>query len=278
MNVGAASARPVVVQQPQGQLLQRRRGDAAQQGRPQLRPVAREPPEHTDVRMARHAQPMARAPGRLMPDEPEQAHEREEGLAGDLARAKRTVQLERGERLRRGGQAEARISAVDMNPDEGIQERKRAGDVPPRAQGLDEPDLGERRIELGRAGLPLDALGRSHQRATLAILLGPARRPVLGQPASEVAGLADVEETAGGVVDAIDARLVWDFGEEVGAKLLVEGPHGSLSQRACRSTKHLCRHALRPALSPRHRSPCRDLPCSARSRSKVKPPVDGSAV
>ena len=83
--------------------------------------------------------------------------------------------------------------------------------------------------------------GRSHQRATLAILLGPAGRPVLGQPASEIAGLADVEQRAGGVVDAIDAGLVGDSGEKLGAELLVEGPHGSLSQRGCGWTKDLWR-------------------------------------
>ena len=117
-----------------------------------------------------------------MPDESQQAHEREERLARDLARTKRAVELEGGKRLRRRGQAEARVGAIDLDSDEGIEEGKGAGDIPPRSQRLDEPDLGERRVELRGAALPLDAIGRSHQRATLAILLGPARRPILPEP------------------------------------------------------------------------------------------------
>ena len=72
-------------------------------------------------------------------------------------------------------------------------------------------------------------VSRSHQRATLAILLRPAGRPVLGQPAPEIAGLADVEQPAGGVVQAIDARLARNSGEKVRAKLPVEDPHAPLS-------------------------------------------------
>src|SRR3989442_13878159 len=86
--------------------------------------------------MTRHAEPITPAAGRRVSNEPEQAHEREEGLAGDLARAKCPVDVERGEPLRRRGQAEARVRAVDLDPDEGIQEREGPGDVPARAQPL----------------------------------------------------------------------------------------------------------------------------------------------
>src|SRR5947207_1673478 len=181
--------------------------------------------------MTRHAEPITRTPGRRMPDEPEQAHEREERVARDLARTIGAVELEGGERLRRARQAEARVAAVDLDPDEGIHERKGAGDVPPRAQRLDEPDLGERCLQLRRAGLPRDAVSRSHQRATLPILLRPARRAVLGQPAPEIAGLADVKQPAGGVVHAIDTRLARNSGKKLCAKLPVERPHAPLSQR-----------------------------------------------
>src|SRR5207237_937809 len=85
-----------------------------------------------------------------------QAHEREERVARELARTKCAVEFEGGECLGRGRQAEARVVAVDPDPDEGIHERKGAGDVPPRVQRLDEPDLGERCLQLRRAGLPID--------------------------------------------------------------------------------------------------------------------------
>src|SRR5262249_62209780 len=132
-----------------------------------------------------------------MADEPQEAHEREEGLARDFARAKCAVKLERGERLRRGGQAEPRVGTVDPDSDEGIQERKCAGHVSSRAQRLDQPDLRQRWLQLRRAALPLDAIGRPYQRAALAILLRPARRPVLGQPPVEIARLSHVDQTSG---------------------------------------------------------------------------------
>jgi len=51
----------------------------------------------------------------------------------------------------------------------------------------------------------------------------------VGEPSPEIARLADVEQPAGGVVQAIDARLPWNSGEKVRAKLLVEDPHAPLS-------------------------------------------------
>src|SRR5262249_46308140 len=105
MDGRAPGARPVVVEQAQGELLERRSRGPAQQVLPQARPVAREAAERPEMRMPRDAEPIACAPARWMADEPQEAHEREEGLARDFARAKCAVKLERGERLRRGGQA-----------------------------------------------------------------------------------------------------------------------------------------------------------------------------
>src|SRR5262245_21245505 len=65
----------------------------------------------------------------------------------------------------------------------------------------------------------------------LAVLLGPSRRSILRQPPPQVAGLADVEQRAGRVVQAIDAGSRWNAGEKVGAKLPVERAHAPLSQR-----------------------------------------------
>src|SRR5262249_14694591 len=126
-------ARPVVFEQAQRELLQRHSRSAAKQGRPQRRPVARESAEHIDMRMTRDAQPIARAPGRRMSDEAKQTHEREKRLTRDLARTKCAVQLEGCERARCCGQAKARVDAVELDSDEGIEERKGARDVPPRA-------------------------------------------------------------------------------------------------------------------------------------------------
>src|SRR5262249_20863918 len=163
--------------------------------------------------------------GRRMSDEAKQTHEREKRLTRDLARTKCAVQLEGCERARCCGQAKARVDAVELDSDEGIEERKGARDVPPRAQRLDESNLSERRLQLRRTDLPLDALGQSHQRATLAILLCAACRSVLRQASPEIARLADVDQRAGGVVHAIDARPARNSGEKFRAEFPVDGPH-----------------------------------------------------
>jgi hypothetical protein len=84
-------------------------------------------------------------------------------------------------------------------------------------------------LQLRPAGLPLDAVGQSDQRAVLAILLDPGGRSVLGQPPPEIAGFADVDQRTGGVVQTIDAGRGRNPGEEVGAELPVEDPHAPLS-------------------------------------------------
>src|SRR5262249_12841766 len=124
-----------------------------------------------------------------------------------------------------------------------IEERKGARDVPPRAQRLDESNLSERRLQLRRTDLPLDALGQSHQRATLAILLCAACRSVLRQASPEIARLADVDQRAGGVVHAIDARAARNSGEKFRAEFPVEGPHAPLSQRAVTIHEAFCGRA-----------------------------------
>src|SRR5213594_3145935 len=102
------------------------------------------------------------------------------------------------------------------------------------------------------------------------------RRTVLGQPPPEIARLADVEQSARGVVHAIDARLARNCREKVGAELPFEDPHAPLSQRACRSTKHLTKGGAqrtdvnrwriasgRRALRHRRRSPLATLPTAS---------------
>jgi hypothetical protein len=134
-----------------------------------------------------------------------------------------------------------RVSApLTSIPMKGYMNAKGTGDVAARAQRLDEADLRKRRLQLRRAGLPLDAMRRSDQRAALAILLRAARRPVLGQPTPQVACLADVKTPASGIVHAIGAGLTRNPGEKVDAELPVEDPHAPLSQRACRSEEAFC--------------------------------------
>ena len=119
------------------------------------------------------------------------------------------------------------VAALGADSHEGIEERKRAGHVLLGRQRLDVANLGEQRIQLRRADLPLDSRRRTHEGAPLAVRLDPPRRPVLLEPAPEVSGLADIEEDAGCVVEMVDTRDRRHAGEEVSAELSVEEVHRS---------------------------------------------------
>ena len=128
-----------------------------------------------------------------MADEAQEPDQREEGLARHVARAESAVEVEPLEGLRRGRQAEACLTLVGANPDEGVKEGEGAGHVPRRAERLDEADLDQRGVELGFADLPGDALGQPRQGTALPLLLPPTGRPVLRQAPPQIARLADVE-------------------------------------------------------------------------------------
>src|ERR1700730_4699262 len=179
-DLGGAGAGAGTLEEAQAQLDEHLARRATQEGTPHLRPRRGQPPEAVHVGRGWQRSPVAPTLGSRMPDETQEPDEGEEGLARRVARAEGAVEVEPREALRRGRQAEARLAPVGADPDERVQEGEGAGHVPRRAERLDEADLGQRGVELGRADLPGDALGQPHQGTALPLLLPPTGRPVLG--------------------------------------------------------------------------------------------------
>src|SRR5262249_18482454 len=127
-------------------------------------------------------------------------------------------------------QTEEGLVPLHLETDEGIEEREGAGNVLPRAQALDEPQLLQRGGEVRLADLPGDRGGRLHERAALALALLAPRRPVLAEPPPQADRLADIEKRAGRVEEAVHAGLGGDAGQEAGAELPVEEAHGRFSR------------------------------------------------
>ena len=240
---GAAGERRGVVEQTQREPLDGGPRPAAQQGVPQRRPLRGQTPERVEAGVAGQSRAGAARDRRRVPDEAQEPHQREEPVGGDVAGAKGPVQLERRERLRRRGETEMGRGAVRVDPDERVEEGKRARDVGGRSEGLDEADFLQRRVELGVAHLPGDPRRPPHQVAALAVLLPAPRRPVLREPPAEIARLADVQQRAVGVVEPVDAGRRRDAREEVAAELPVEGAHAPIVAAA---RPNPCRHSRGP--------------------------------
>ena len=225
MDLRAPRPRSGVLDQPQGQRLESLAGSAPQQAAPPVGGVDRQPPEPDHVGVGRLAEPLAPVAGHGMAGEAQEPHEREEGLARHVPGTEGAVEVEGGKGAGRRRQAEVGLAAVDVDPDEGVEERERARDVPRGTQGLDEPDLGEGRRQGGLADLPRDPRRGLHERPALALLPPAPGRAVLPEAPAQVRGLADVEQGARRVVEAVDAGLRRHAGQEIGAELLVEEAH-----------------------------------------------------
>src|SRR5262245_46845996 len=103
-----------MIEQAQGEILERLPGDPPEESAPERWPAAGKPAKPKDVRVG-HGPAPSRGP---MADDAEEAHQREEGLAGDLARAERPVKVELREGLGRGGQAEGDLAVGHADADE----------------------------------------------------------------------------------------------------------------------------------------------------------------
>src|SRR4030095_13596692 len=137
-------------------------------------------------------------------------------------------QIKGGEGGGRGGEAEVGFPAVHAETQKRVEKREGDRHIAGRPQRLDEADLGERGGEGGFADLPRDTRCRLDERPALALALLSPGRSILAEAAPQVGGLAHVEQHPGLVVQAIDPRLGRDPGQEVGAELLVEEPHGDI--------------------------------------------------
>src|SRR6266446_4276744 len=153
-DLGAAGAGAGVLEEAHAKIDEDLARCAAQEGPPHLRPSRGQLPEAVHVGVAGQRPSVAPAVRGGMADEAQEPDQGEECLARHVTRAESSVEVEPREGLGRGRQTKARLAPVGADPDEGVQEGKGAGDVPRRAKRLDEPDLGQRGVELGPADLP----------------------------------------------------------------------------------------------------------------------------
>jgi hypothetical protein len=127
LDLGAPGSSPRVLEQAEAEMLECPPRAATQKAGPLPCAVRREPTEREDVGVARHGHTVVTADRRRVSNEAQETHEREERPAGNLARAKGTVKVERRKRLGRGSQAEAGLVAVDVNAYERIEEGEAPG-------------------------------------------------------------------------------------------------------------------------------------------------------
>src|SRR5437588_3158314 len=112
-----------------------------------------------------------------MTDEPQEPHQREERIASDPPGTKRAVKFEARTLLedffRSRRHAELSVAVRDADPDQRIEKRVRAHDVPAGPMFLNQHRLPETRVEVRFGKLDLDARGLLHDPAHAAMLFSP---------------------------------------------------------------------------------------------------------
>ena len=177
------------------------------EGGPDSGPVRRQSSEAEDVAVP--GDPVAAIRGIDVTDEPQQPHQREERVASDPPGAKRAVKLEAGtlleDGLRSGRHAELDVAVRGSDPDQRIEKRVRAHDVPAGPMFLNQHRLREARVEMGLRTLDLDAGGFLHDPAHAAMLFSPHGVAVLRKAAFQVYRFSDVNQLVFLVVNKVDA-------------------------------------------------------------------------
>ncbi len=122
---------------------------------------------------------------------------------------KRAVKLEAGalleNGLRSGGHAELNVAVRGSDPDQRIEKRVRAHDVPAGLMFLNQHHLREARVKMGLRALDLDAGRFLHDPAHPAILFAPQSVAVLRKAPSQVFRFSDVNQLVLLVVNEVDA-------------------------------------------------------------------------
>src|SRR2546425_5135302 len=164
------------------------------EGGPDSGPARRKSSEAEDVTVP--ADPAAAIRGIDVTDEPQEPHQREKRVASDPPRTKRAVKLEAGplleDGLRSRRHAELNVAVRGSDPDQRIEKRVRAHDVPAGPMFLNQRRLRKARVEIGLRTLDLDAGGFLHDPAHPAMLFSPQGITVLRKAAFEVFRFPDV--------------------------------------------------------------------------------------
>src|SRR5207249_546 len=141
--------------------------------------------------------PAATIRGIDVTDESQEPHQREERVSSDPPGPKRAMKfeartlLEDGLRSRR--HAEINVAVRGSDPDQRIEKRVSAHDVPAGLMSLNQPRLREARVKMGVRTLDLDAAGFFHDPAHAAMLFSPQSVAVLRKAPFQVFRFSDVD-------------------------------------------------------------------------------------
>ena len=142
-------------------------------------------------------------------DEPQEPHQREERVASDPPGTKRAVKLEAGTLVEDGlwsrRHAELDVAVRRSDPDQRIEKRVRAHDVPAGPMFLNQHRLLEARVEMGLRTLDIDAGGFLHDPAHAPMFFSPQNVAVLRKAPFQVFRLSDVNQLVLLVVNEVDA-------------------------------------------------------------------------
>src|SRR5262245_18246262 len=145
------------------------------EGGPDSGPVRRQSSKAEDVAVP--GDPAAAIRGIDVTDEPQEPHQPEERVASDAPRTKRAVKLEAGplleDGLRSRRHAELNVAIRGSDPNQRIEKRVGAHDVPAGPMFLNQHRLHEARVEMGLRTLDLDARSFLHDPAHAAMLFSP---------------------------------------------------------------------------------------------------------
>src|SRR5262245_3834638 len=177
------------------------------EGGPDSGPARRQSSEAEDVGV--FGNPAATLRWIDVTDESQEPHQREERVASDPPGTKRAVKLEAGtlleDGLRSRRQAELNIAVRGSDPDQRIEKRVGAHDVPAGLIFLNQYRLCEACIEVGLRTLDLDADGLLHDPAHAAMLFSPQSVAVLRKAPFQVLPFSDVDQHVLLVVNEVDA-------------------------------------------------------------------------
>src|SRR5215510_8768358 len=123
LDLACPAAGPSVFHEPEDELFDDECGFPLIKGGPNNGPVRRQSSEAPDVAVPRGS--VAAIRGIDMTDEPQEPHQREEGVSRDLPGAKRPMKLEAGilfeDGLREGRHAELEVAVRGSNPDQRVE-------------------------------------------------------------------------------------------------------------------------------------------------------------
>ena len=207
LDLARPAPRPSVFQEVEDELFNGECRLTLIEGGPDSGPVRRQSSKAADVAVPGDA--VATIRGIDVTDEPQEPHQREERVASDPPGAERAVKPEAGtlleEGLRSRSHAELDVAVRGADPDQWVEKRVRAHDVPARPIFLNQHRLREACVQIGLRTLDLDTRGFLHDPAHAAVLFSLQSVAVLRKAPFQVFRFSDVNQLVLLVVNEVDA-------------------------------------------------------------------------